>query len=200
VVSRVALTGRLGPTFSVAVGIVLAAYPLLVYAAMGRFGPAGAAVLLGAVCLARLAFFTVRGAGGVAGNGIALVCLGGALLAAAGFWFESRSAVLYYPVLVNAILLAVFAASLWRPPTVIERIARLREPDLPPAAIVYTRRVTIVWSVFFALNGAAALYTTVATSFEIWTLYNGFICYLLIGALFLGELATRSAFRARLKA
>ena len=198
-VSRVPLAGTFGPTFSIAVGIVLAAYPLLVYATMGRFGPAGAAALLAAVCIARLAFFAVRGAGGVARNGLVLVCLGGALLAAAGFWFESRSAVLYYPVLVNVILLAVFAASLWRPPTIIERIARLREPDLPPAAVVYTRRVTIVWSIFFALNGAAALYTTLATSFEIWTLYNGFIAYLLIGALFIGELATRSAFRARLK-
>lgn len=184
---------------SIAAGIALAAYPLLVYSTMGRFGPVGAAALLAVVCIARLALVAMRGAGSIAGNGIAFVCIGGALLAAAAFWFESRSAVLYYPVLVNAVLLAVFAASLWRPPTIIERIARLREPDLPPAAVVYTRRVTIVWAVFFALNGAAALYTTVATSLETWTLYNGFVAYLLIGALFIGELATRSAFRARLK-
>ncbi len=193
------LAGRFGLSLSVAAGMALAAYPLVVYAAMGRLGPAGVAVLLAAACIARLIFFSLRGGSSIAGNSIALICIGGALLAAVGFWFESRAAVLYYPVLVNAILLTLFAASLWRPPTAIERIARLREPSLPPAAVVYTRRVTIVWTVFFALNGAAALYTTVAASLETWTLYNGLVAYLLIGALFAVELAIRPAFTARLK-
>ena len=123
--------------------------------------------------------------------------IGGVLLAAVSYWRIAAGRALL-PV-SNAVLLTVFAASLWRPPTVIERIARIREPTLPPAAVVYTRRVTIVWSVFFALNGAAALYTAVATPLETWTLYNGFIAYLLIGALFVTELAIRSVWRARLQ-
>ena len=81
--------------------------------------------------------------------------------------------------------------------SVIERIARIREPALSPAAIIYTRHVTMVWSVFFVLNGAVALYTAVATPLKTWALYNGFIAYLLIGALFLAELAVRSLLRTR---
>ena len=123
---------------------------------MGRFGAGRRGGLLAAVCIARLALFKAsRQQGGRRGY-LELVSAGGAA-GGRGFLVREPWAVFYYPVLVNAILLAVFAASLWRPPTVIERIARLREPDLPPAAVVYTRRVTIVWSVFFALNGAAAL-------------------------------------------
>jgi uncharacterized membrane protein len=189
-------------------GIALASYPLLEYATIDRFGPAGIAVVLGVVCVARLIVLRVRGRISVGGHSIVLVCVGGVFLAAVSYWRDSSSAVLFYPVLVNAVLLAVFAASLWRPPTVIERIARLKGratqgavagPPLPPAAVVYTRRVTIVWSVFFALNGAAALYTAVATPLETWTLYNGFIAYVLIGTLFVIELAVRSAWRARLQ-
>ncbi len=45
-----------------------------------------------------------------------------------------------YPVAVNLGLLAVFGYSLFHPPTVVERLARLREPELPPPAIAYTRR------------------------------------------------------------
>ena len=43
-----------------------------------------------------------------------------------------------YPVLVNAALLGVFAYSLISPPSMIERFARIREPDLPagPLAIL----------------------------------------------------------------
>ena len=193
------LARTVGTSLSVLAGIALASYPLLVYATIGRFGPAGIAVVLGVVCVARLVVLRLRGGLSVGGYGIVLVCIGGVLLAAVSYWRNSSSAVLFYPVLVNAVLLTVFAASLWRPPTVIERIARIREPTLPPAAVVYTRRVTIVWSVFFALNGAVALYTAVATPLETWTLYNGFIAYLLIGALFVTELAIRSVWRARLQ-
>lgn len=192
------LARTVGTSLSVLAGIALASYPLLVYATIGRFGPAGIAGVLGLVCVARLVVLRLRGRLSVGGYGIVLVCVGGVLLAAVSYWRNSSSAVLFYPVLVNAVLLTVFAASLWRPPTVIERIARIREPTLPPAAVVYTRRVTIVWSVFFALNGAVALYTAVATPLETWTLYNGFIAYLLIGALFVTELAIRSVWRARL--
>jgi uncharacterized membrane protein len=102
-------------------------------------------------------------------------------------------------VLVNAALLVAFAASLASPQSAIERIARLRDPELPPAAVAYTRRVTIVWSVFFALNGAAALYTALFTTLETWALYNGLIAYVLIGTVFAVELAIRTAVKARLE-
>jgi uncharacterized membrane protein len=184
---------------SVSIGIVvaLAAYPLAVYAVVGRFGVRGAAAVLAAVCLARFAALQLRGRPAFGGPYLDLACAGGVLLAAVSFSLGSAVAVRYYPVLVNAVLLAVFAASLMRPPSVVERIARLREPDLPPAGVAYTRRVTIAWTVFFALNGSAALYTAAFASLETWALYNGLIAYVLIGALFAGELAIRSLVRAR---
>jgi len=58
-------------------------------------------------------------------------------------------------------------------PSMIERLARLREPRLPQAAIAYTRRVTQVWCVFFAINGAIALVTAIWASDQVWALYNG---------------------------
>ncbi|HUQ53137.1 MAG TPA: hypothetical protein VM692_13010 [Gammaproteobacteria bacterium] len=188
-----------GTLVSVAVVLALAAYPLVVYTTIGRFGPTGVAALLAAVCLARLVILKLRAPASFGGGYLTAVCVGGLLLAAASFWLDSTGAVLYYPVLVNAALLVVFAASLVSPPSAIERIARLRDPDLPPAAVVYTRRVTIVWAVFFALNGAAALYTALCTTLETWALYNGLIAYVLIGALFAAELAIRTAVKSRLQ-
>src|SRR5690606_36147533 len=92
-----------------------------------------------------------------------------------------------YPVLVNAVLLCAFAASLWRPPSVIERLARLAEPNLPAEGVRYTAAVTRVWCAFFVLNGAAALYTALFTDERAWALYNGLVAYMLMGALLLGE-------------
>jgi uncharacterized membrane protein len=184
---------------SLSVGVVaaLAAYPLLVYAAIGRFGASGVAAALAALCVARLAVLRLLGRRPFAGAYLDWLCLSGVLLAATSLYLDDAGAVRYYPVLVNAALLLLFGASLKRPPTIIERIARLRQPELPPAGVAYTRRVTIVWTVFFVLNGSAAFYTAAFTSLETWAWYNGFVAYLLIGALFLGELAFREYARRR---
>jgi uncharacterized membrane protein len=105
-----------------------------------------------------------------------------------------------YPVFVNVALLVIFAYSLIYPPSIIERFARLRDPDLPVRAIAYTRRVTQVWFVFFAINGAFSLMTALWASPAIWTLYNGVIAYLMMGFLFAGEYVVRWHFKRQLNA
>ena len=100
---------------------------------------------------------------------------------------DSEALLRFYPLAVNAAMLALFAASLKNPPSMVERFARLREPALPPAGVAYTRQVTRLWCGFFVANGALAAYTALAASREVWAWYNGFIAYLLIGLLFAGE-------------
>ena len=88
-----------------------------------------------------------------------------------------------YPALVNAVLLGTFSYSLAKPPTVIERFARLKHPNPPQRVIDYARAVTKVWCVFFILNGSAAIATAVWGSDAVWALYNGLISYILMGSL-----------------
>ena len=95
--------------------------------------------------------------------------------------------VLAYPVAMSGIMLVIFAGSLMRPPSVVERIARLKIPNLPPEGVRYTRRVTQVWCGFFVINGSIAAWTALAGSREAWVLYNGLISYILMGAIFAGE-------------
>lgn len=111
------------------------------------------------------------------------VALIGGLLALASWSLKQTQWLLYYPVIVNLALLLLFSYSLFKPPTIVERLARLSEPDLPPQAIIYTRRVTQVWSLFFIINGSIALYSCLSGDIKLWTLYNGAISYLLIGIL-----------------
>lgn len=95
--------------------------------------------------------------------------------------------VLAYPVFMNAFMLVIFAATLIRPPSLIERLARLKHHTLPPEGVAYTRRVTQLWCGFFVINGLVAAWTVFAASREVWVLYNGLISYLLMGLLFVGE-------------
>lgn len=96
-----------------------------------------------------------------------------------------------YPVLINLALFLLFTITLVRPPSMIERFARLTTPDLPQHAISYTRNVTIVWCSFFVLNATTAAITTFYASMEVWTLYNGLIAYLLMGLIFIVEYIVR---------
>jgi uncharacterized membrane protein len=98
---------------------------------------------------------------------------------------------LFYPALINLGLLVTFAASLYFPPPVIERLARLRTPDLPPEGVRYTRKVTQIWSLFFLLNGLTAAVTALWCDFAVWSLYNGLIAYILIGLLMAIEYGVR---------
>ena len=80
---------------------------------------------------------------------------------------------LSYPVMVNTVLLTLFIYSLKKPPTIIERFARLKYHDLSQTEIRYTRLVTICWCYFFLFNGSIALITCFMDNLAWWTLYNG---------------------------
>jgi len=108
---------------------------------------------------------------------------------------QSQLALKAYPICVNLGLLASFGWSLWRPPTVVERLARLSEPDLPASALPYIRKVTLAWCVFFALNAAASLGTALWSSEKGWALYNGGIAYALMGLFFTVEWLIRRRVR-----
>lgn len=164
-------------------------YPLLVFVGLGRWSPVWIALALAMLALLR-AWATRQWIWLVASGGAGLLALASA---AGGGWLPVK----LYPVLVNAVLLTVFGASLLRGPSAIERLARLSEPDLPPAAVVYTRRVTQVWCLFFVGNGSAALVTALWASTEVWALYNGLVAYVLMGLLFAGEWLLRQRFKSR---
>jgi uncharacterized membrane protein len=180
---------------SLAVGGVLVLYPVLVYFGHRHLEPRSMALILVALCVARLVVLrlapTAKPAGAFGTAQLLAACLGAIGLALLTIWRGSPQAMLYYPVLMNAVLLAVFAWSVIHPPTIVERIARSTTRDLPARAVPYLRRVTIAWSVFFVFNGGVALFTAMETSFETWTLYNGFLAYVLIGLMFGAELLAR---------
>ncbi len=162
-------------------GLVTVLYPVLVYFALGRFNLRWVVSGMAFLLLARMIFFLPEISWKV---GLTLCALVLGLLAWPSSWVVSA---LSYPVIVNALFLLVFVWSLYHPPPVIERLARLTDPDLPPQGVAYTRKVTWVWSAFFLMNGILAAITVWLADLEIWALYNGFLAYLLMGLLMAGE-------------
>lgn len=168
--------------------VLTALYPLAIWFGDGKVEPRWLAMLLLLAAASRLPAMKVSAA--------ARWSAAGALALAAGaVWANALLPLKLYPVLVNAALLAAFAYSLAARMPMIERLARLTEPELPAAAVAYTRVVTQVWCVFFLVNGAIALWTALWASQAVWSLYNGVIAYLLMGLLLGGEYLVRLRFK-----
>ncbi|WP_338878347.1 hypothetical protein WHX56_16045 [Achromobacter veterisilvae] len=173
----------------VAAALALAgiAYPFAVYATLGRVNAAWVALPLALLWLARglTASAAQRGSRLLPAVAIAF-CL---ILAVT----DSEAWLRWYPVMVNGMMLAIFGGSLMAGRPVIEQLARLRHPGLPPEGVRYTRNVTRVWCVFFALNGATAAALAAWAPWSWWLAYNGAISYGLMGLLIAGEWLLRPA-------
>jgi uncharacterized membrane protein len=111
-----------------------------------------------------------------------------------GLFFDWDTLYKFYPIIINFSLLTAFAHSLFGAQTIVEQLARMRNPELSIQAVEYTRRVTWIWICFFAVNGSLAAYTAVFSPVEVWTFYNGFLSYLLVGLLFFGEKIFRTIY------
>lgn len=183
---------RTPPLLAALLLAVSIAYPVVVYLALGHVSPRWIALLLVALALARA--WVTREAFWLAAAALAGV------LALAGALGDRWGPLKLYPALVNLVMLGLFATSLWRGPSVVERLARLREPHFPPAAIAYTRRVTQVWCGFFVVNGLVAVATALWASAATWALYNGLLSYVAMGLLMGGEWLVRRRVRARIAA
>lgn len=110
--------------------------------------------------------------------------------------FKGSNLAFLYPVLVSLGFLAVFGYSL-KNEAIITKFARLKESNLSQEVISYTRNLTKIWCAFFVLNAALTLFLSLLEDKMYWSVYTGAISYLLMGALFGGEILYRKIFILR---
>ena len=102
-----------------------------------------------------------------------------------------------YPVVISGGLAFLFGASLWRPPSLVERMAELGGETLSPAIRLYCRRVTMVWALWLAINTLIAAALALFGSLEAWALWTGLLSYLVMGLIFAAEFTLRRFVRRR---
>ena len=126
------------------------------------------------------------------------------LLLAAGFVCLITGSALFlkcYPVVISAIFLCAFGYTLFDRPTMVFRLATMTDKSIVGSLAEkrvesYCAKVTVVWCVFFVLNGTVALITVFVHNDLLWSAYNGGISYLLMGLLFAGEFIVRKVVNA----
>ena len=162
------------------------AYPAAVYLGRSAVPPitfVAVALLLLAVRTVTLDVTAARGQ-----RGLLIASAVGLVILAA---LDPAVAAKTYPVVMSAAVAVVFGMSLLHPPSLVERFARMREPDLAPTARDYCRVVTMVWTAWLCANALVALVLAIFGSDVAWALWTGVIAYLIMAALFAGEFVVR---------
>jgi len=174
--------------------IIIVFYPVIIYFGLTYFEPRYIAIIL-------IALLGLRLAGGRATKQrlpwLKLTSILAIAVLLITVVFDIELGVLLYPVAMNLGLLTIFAYSLYKKPSVIETFARIQEPELDEFAVKYTEKVTMIWCLFFIINGTISLYTVFYLSVELWTLYNGLISYVLMGTLMTVEFLVRKRVKAK---
>ncbi|MFW6051014.1 MAG: hypothetical protein ACODAU_07560 [Myxococcota bacterium] len=188
--TRGGLAAVAGRVLAVASAVALVAYPVAVYVGMThwdlRYAAAALILLVAPAAVSRL-----RRTGGERVRAVALIPLLTVLLLGVGAVLNASGFALAVPAAVNGLLLGAFGTTLWNGPPMIERFARLVDPDLGPAEVRWCRRWTGVWCGFFALNGATAAALAVVAPVAWWAVYNGLVAYVLMGVLLGAEWVLR---------
>ena len=186
-------------------------YPLLVFSSLVIFHVPLKVFSLFIVFIALI--YLLVATGGTSSDSIVLrlkknlrLLISASLLLFAGIFCLATGQTLFiklYPVLMNLIFLFTFGISLFLPPNICFRFACLAQKNLAKSHIAkrvekYCFKVTMIWCVFFILNGSAAVYTVFCKSDKIWSVYNGGISYILMGIIFAVEFLVRMGVNSKM--
>lgn len=130
------------------------------------------------------------------GSGFRWLWLIGAASAVALFFTEESVFLKLYPVLMNAAVAGIFAASLAGTPLIAVFAKKMGYELNDAAERNYARKATLAWAVFMTANALVSL-ATVFLPLSVWTVYNGGISYVLIGLMMCGEYVVRRKVQGR---
>lgn len=157
-------------------GIVVLAYPLLIYLGVNRVGP-------GIFALVLLVMAAVRYRLSEQKNKkiqlLLLACVG--VYSAAVALLDSTQALLFYPTVTNLGAALMFGLSLFERETIIERFAKMAGNEITENAKRYTWKLTLLWVCLLCTNAVFTAYSALFFSFDAWALYNGLLAYLIFG-------------------
>lgn len=174
------------------IGAVTVVYPFFVYYGLNEYGPSVFAIILFGLMVIRV---IIKGSYQEPSQWLQLVVIGA--FCCMVIFQNSDTLLRFYPVVMSLGFSLLFAVSLASKTTLVERFAKMAGQDYPQQALSYMRGLTKVWAVLLFVNAIISAYTALYSSLKVWTLYNGFLAYFLLGGFVLFEYIFRCYYRRR---
>jgi uncharacterized membrane protein len=176
------------------VALVAVAWAVAAHVASASHGPSawGAALALAPVVLAVLLALRSLSTRWLAAVGALALA---ALLVGLWPWLTGRVALLFFLEQTGVyLLMAVMFGRTLRGPgesLVTQMARRVHGGVLSPRQTVYTRKVTIAWTLFFAAMATGSVLLFLLTPTAVWSTFANLLGGPLIGAMFVGEFLCR---------
>lgn len=183
--------------FSVLMTILLVGYPIIVYVVIKYLGVRAAALLLITLLVPRAIHLKIYNRKDFLLILIQVVCV--LLLASLTLVFKNPLFLQQVPALISLFFFCSFSFTLFKPPPMVERFARLVQDDLTRDERSHCRVVTYIWVGFFLIHAVIIEMLTLVASFDAWTVYTGVLGYILMGIIFSGEYIVRKKRFGRFK-
>ncbi len=123
------------------------------------------------------------------------------LLLALGTIFYQDLVAKLIPIFIQLSLMDFFGKTLrkGKGPSLVERFASLDFPEIPPVVSRYCRRLTMMWTGFFAFNVLACIVLALFAPVSWWAFYTGIMIFVLTGILMVGEYIWRHLYFRTIK-
>jgi uncharacterized membrane protein len=175
-------------------GVLAVLYPLLVFCALVIFNLPIRYLSIGIIAFAIA--YSVINSRHYKGRHTAVLFISPAILCAIGavslFMGDSPLVLKLYPALADLAYITILTSSFFVSPPFayyfIEIFDRTIKDRIPaPRFERYCFKATLVWCVFFVLDGIIALLTVLYGTDIVWAVYNSGITYVIMGLIFFGE-------------
>jgi uncharacterized membrane protein len=176
-------------------GLIAILYPLLVFCVLVVFKLPIRYLSIGIIVFA-IAYSVINGRN-YKGKHMAALFISPVILCVIGavsLILDDKSPIVIklYPVLADIAYLTIMITSVFFPPPLayyfIDIFDKSMKTVIPKETFDrYCFKASLVWCVFFVLDGIAALITVFYGSDLIWGIYNGGITYAMMGLIFIGE-------------
>ena len=167
-------------------------YPAIAYSVLHHFGPRGLGVLVCLVFAPCILFRVIRHGWGEFNTSSVQGMMMVVALALGSMSMNRVDWLLLTPVVFNLCLAIGFGLTLRLGPSMIERFARLQEPDLSVAKQSWCRMWTMIWVGYFVTNCIVVSYLAYFAPVSWWATYTGAIAYIIMGSLFAVEFVGRT--------
>ncbi len=148
-------------------------YPWLINLALDRFGARHVALVSLALGLCSLALARRRAPESHRASRAVVSQSCGLLLIAVSVVVDDRRVLYLIPAVVQASLGLMFWQSLREEASIVERVAKVMQPYVPPWIDSYCRLVTRVWASFFFANTFVVIALAAFGSHDSWVRYTG---------------------------
>lgn len=189
---------KLSGPVKIIIGILMVLYPVFIFLSLVVFDLPMSIVSIGMLIMGVCGYLA-----NAKGNWYVPAIIG--VIAVIVIITNSETVLKFYPICITLVFLGLFGGSLLKKDPIVVHFAVMLQPEINDHPgkndiIKYCKGVTWFWCLWFVFSLFVNIWLIIWGSTDQWAIYNGLICYICQGLIFVGEFVVRYFVNSRIDA